>query len=197
MIVGLTGSSGSGKSTVAKVFQGNGFHHIDCDEISRNVTGAGSDCLNEITLNFGDGILLPDGMLNRHALGEIVFRDAQKLKLLNEITHKYILKAVEDIISESESDVLIDAPLLFEADLDKRCDINIGVIADRSIQIKRIALRDGISEDTAAQRLAKQHDNGFFIKNCDYCIENNGLESELIKNTEELILKLERNRLND
>lgn len=194
MIVGLTGSSGSGKSTVAEVFKKNGFEHIDCDGISRSVTDAGSECLSEIVNAFGDGILLSDRNLNRRALGEIVFRGEQKLKTLNSITHKYILKAIEEIIGTAKKDVLLDAPLLFEADLDKRCNFTVGVIAERREQIKRIALRDGISEDTAAERLSKQHDNEFFIKNCDYCIENTGSVEQLEINAEALILKLKEER---
>lgn len=194
MIVGLTGSSGSGKSTVAQIFKKNGFEHIDCDALSRNVTAAGSECLIEITSAFGCDILTPDGSLNRRGLGEIVFRDTQKLELLNNITHKYILRAIDGIIALAEGDVLIDAPLLFEANLDKRCDITVGVIADRNAQIKRIAMRDGISEETASERIGKQHDNEFFIKNCDYCIENTATEEQLEKNTQSLILKLKSER---
>lgn len=187
MIAGITGRSGSGKSYVSGIFAQYGFTVIDLDAVSRNVTMADSACLKEITDSFGNGVLLADGSLNRRALGEIVFNDEEKLKTLNTITHKYILEEMERIISDTDGDILIDAPLLFEANLDKRCDATIGVIADDDILIKRISARDGISFETAAARLAKQHNNDFFIKNCTYIIENNGISEELDEKTKGLI----------
>ncbi len=194
MTAGITGSSGSGKSTAAKLFAQNGFTHIDLDEISRSVTQGGTECTKEIADKFGTHLLLEDGSLNRRALGEIVFRDEEKLKLLNEITHKYILQSMEEIISRTEGDILLDAPLLFEADLDMRCHCTIGVIADKELQVKRIALRDGISEETARQRISRQHTNEFFIEKCTYCIENSGTEDEFIKNTIEVINKIKERK---
>jgi len=187
MIAGITGRSGSGKSYVSTIFAQYGFTVIDLDAVSRNVTMADSACLKEITDSFGNGVLLADGSLNRRALGEIVFNDEEKLKTLNTITHKYILEEMERIIAASDGDILIDAPLLFEADLDKRCDATIGVIADDDILIKRISARDGISFETATARLAKQHSNDFFVKNCTYIIENNGTAEELDEKTKDLI----------
>lgn len=190
MVVGITGSSGSGKSTVAQIFADNGFTHINLDAVSRDVTTAGSLCLGEIVNAFGDKILLSDGNLDRHALGEIVFSDEGKLATLNNITHKYILKAMEDLIATTHGDILIDAPLLFEADVDRKCDCCIGVISHRDTQIRRISARDGISAETAAARLDNQQSNEFFIENCDYCIENTGTETDLEKKAEELIRTL-------
>lgn len=190
MVVGITGSSGSGKSAVARIFAENGFSHIDLDAVSRNVATVNSPCLDEIVSTFGDGILNPDGSLNRRALGEIVFKDETKLTTLTEITHKYILKEMNTIIANTDGDILLDAPLLFEADVDKQCDFCIGVISERKTQIQRIASRDGISEETAAARLDKQHSNEFFMENCDYFIENNGTEAELSSKAEALIRTL-------
>ena len=197
MIVGLTSSSGSGKSTVSKVFGRNGFAVLDLDKVSRNVASVGSACLCEIKDFFGDTVILPDGSLNRKGLGEIVFNDKEKLDVLTRITHKYILKEMEDFISNTEGDILLDAPLLFEANVDKRCDFNIAVLCDHQTQIKRIALRDGITEEIAKARLEKQHSNEFFIENCDYCIDNFGDESQLISKAESLIRTLKREGTDD
>ncbi|MBQ6998749.1 MAG: dephospho-CoA kinase [Clostridia bacterium] len=187
MVAGITGRSGSGKSYVAQIFAQYGFTVIDLDAVSRSVTTVGSVCLNEITDTFSKDILLPDGALNRRALGEIVFNNEQKLKTLNDITHKYILEDMERIIAETNGDILIDAPLLFEAGLDKRCDFTIGVIADDDILIKRISTRDKISAETAAARLDKQHSNSFFAEKCTYIIENNETSKQLEQKTKELI----------
>ena len=189
MIAGITGRSGSGKSYVSKIFERCGFTVIDLDAVSRDVAESGSACLGEITAFFGTDILLPDGTLNRRALGEIVFNNEEKLKKLNSITHKYILDKMEAIIAETDGDILIDAPLLFEAELDKRCDFTIGVIADDDVLIKRICERDGISYQTAKARLSKQKDNDFFIKNCTYIIENNSSCHDLEQKTMEIIRK--------
>jgi len=190
MIVGITGTSGSGKSTVSAVFERYGFTHINLDAVSKDLATPDSQCLKEIISQFGDDLLLPDGSLDRHALGEIVFRDKQKLDLLNTITHKYILKEMDNIIARTEGDILIDAPLLFESGADSRCDFTVCVTSDRKMQIKRIAVRDGISEETAAARLDRQHSNEFFTQKSDYCIENKGSLDELEQKSETLIRTL-------
>lgn len=197
MLIGITGTSGSGKSTVSKVFEKHGFTNIDADALSRDVAVPYSACLDEITAAFGKDILFSDGSLNRRALGEIVFSDEDKLDLLTAITHKYILIEMNRIIAETEGDILIDAPLLFEADIDKICQFTIGVISQRCTQIKRICARDNISPKTAKARLDRQKKNSFFIENCDFVIENNSTADELIKKTEELIYTLRKRCSND
>ena len=190
MIVGLTGSSGSGKSEIAKVFAENGFTVIDADEISRDVQSKGTNCLEEIVFNFGEDILHSDGSLDRRKLGEIVFADGEKLKLLTKITHKYILKEIEKQAEDMGGDILIDAPLLFEANVNKKCDVCIGIISDRQKQIERICTRDGISEKTADARLKKQNDHKYYKDRCDYIIENNGALDEAKKSALNIIAKL-------
>lgn len=173
MIVGLTGSSGSGKSEIAKVFAENGFTVIDADKISRDVQSKGTRCLDEIVFNFGEDILQGDGSLDRRRLGEIVFADGEKLNLLTKITHKYILKEIDKLTEDMGGDILIDAPLLFEANVNKKCDVCVGVISNRQKQIERICTRDGISEKTADDRLKKQNDHKYYKDRCNYIIENN------------------------
>ena len=95
MIIGLTGSSGSGKSVAAKFFAQKDFFVIDFDEISREICNKGEPCLNELTEQFGCDIIDSDGNLLRKKLGNIVFADSEKLKILNRITHKYILQKAD------------------------------------------------------------------------------------------------------
>ena len=187
MLVGLTGSSGSGKSEISKIFAENGFTVINLDELSKKVQSKGSECLEEIVSYFGENILFHDGSLDRKALGEIVFTDSAKLKILNSITHKYILKAMDDIIDTTKGDILLDAPLLFESGLDKRCDKNIGVISVGQKQIERLCTRDGITSHIAEERLKRQHTNDFFKQHCDYTIENNTTKDDARADALEII----------
>lgn len=174
MIIGLTGQSGSGKSVAAKYFEKNGFIIIDFDKLSREVTGAGSDCLAEIEAEFGSTIIQDDGTLNRRALGEIVFANSKRLATLNAITHKYILKAADELVKKHRGEnIVFDAPLLFQANLHEKCDYCLSILADEKTRISRIVSRDGISEASAASRLASQPDNEFFVRKSDKCIYNN------------------------
>ncbi len=179
MIIGLTGSSGSGKTLASDFFTEQGFFVIDFDKISKDVCGKASLCLNELLEFFGDSILNADKTLNRKHLGEIVFKDKDKLKKLNSITHKYIMESAKELLSLHKGEnIVLDAPLLFEAGLDKWCNITLSVISDIAVQIKRITERDGISEDVAKARIANQHDEEFFFSNSDYVIKNDGTIDE-------------------
>jgi len=187
MIIGLTGSSGAGKSAVGKIFKNKGFFILDYDKLTYEVYQKGEPCLDELTHHFGNDILDKSGNLIRKKLGNIVFSDNEKLNLLNSVVMKHILKKSEIIINENKNkNIILDAPLLFEAGLEKICDKIIAVIADPETQITRIMERDGIGYDIAKGRLDSQHTNEFFEKNCDYCILNNGSEQELIATVQKI-----------
>lgn len=174
MIIGLTGGSGVGKSCASEVFEAEGFLIIDFDKISRDVTSAGSECLAELTQFFGDSILNADQSLNRRLLGEIVFSDKEKLSALNRITHKHILKKSDEITNANkDKNIIFDAPLLFEAGLEKKCDYVVSVLADIQNRIERICRRDSISEDIARNRIRSQHDDDYYINKSDFCVYNN------------------------
>ena len=188
MIIGLTGSSGSGKSAAANFFRKHGFYIMDFDAIARYVCIPGSPCVGEMAVQFGSGIIAADGSLMRKALGDIVFADSKKLETLNAITRKYILAQGKDII--------YDAPLLFEAGLDRQCDFVIAITADRQTRIERIMKRDGISLDTARGRLDSQHPNEYYERRSDFCVRNDGTESELYAELDNILLKIE-DRIHD
>lgn len=179
MVVGLTGQSGSGKTTVCKIFMQGGYAIINADTIARNVMEKGKSCLEEVFECFGSDVINSDGSLNRKALAEIVFSDKLKLEMLNSICHPYITEDILENIHKyslsmnGRKIVLLDAPTLFESHADDFCDLVISVISDRPSRIKRIMSRDGISAEMAEKRLNSQLDDDFYISHSDFIIRNN------------------------
>lgn len=187
MIIGLTGGSGTGKSTVVKFFENNGYIVLDFDKISRDVCKKDMPCLKELVDNFGEEILYPDGFLNRKYLGAIVFSDREKLKLLNSITHKYIIEEMYAFLEKNKnSNIIFDAPLLFEAGIDVLCDKTISVLADKDIRINRIMKRDGITRAQAINRIKSQKDDDFYKTKSDMIIINNSSVDDLDNKLKEL-----------
>ncbi len=178
MVVGLTGQTGAGKSTVSKVFSANGFSVINADLVARKVVEKGTSCLDEIADFFGSSIISEDGTLNRKALAAIVFSDKAKLETLNTIIYPYItgeiLRQIRSFASNGEKFILLDAPTLFESRADDFCEIIISVLADADIREKRIISRDSLTQDEARKRMNSQYDEDFFISHSDYIIHNNG-----------------------
>lgn len=192
MIIGITGASGAGKSIAASVFGENGFYVIDLDKTAHSIYEKSAACVDEVAQSFGKEILGADGKIIRKKLGEIVFADAEKLGILNKITHKYILKEVFAEISGKDR-VVLDAPLLFEAGLDKKCSLTLGILSEKSTKSARITARDNVSEEYAKNRLARQNDDLFFEENCDFCIRNDG-DIDEFKNKIRLFIKNEVNK---
>lgn len=185
-VVGITGGSGVGKSHLAGLFKERGYTVIDADDIAREVMNKGEECLLETVREFGEEIL-EEGHLNRKKLAKIVFSDAKKLDKLNQISHKYILKRIEDRIDASTSKIVfVDGAVLLESGF--LSDVMIGVIADYDERKKRIMLRDGLSEEEAKRRLDAQQKDEFYYKNCDFVIESgkDGFDIEsILKRIEE------------
>ena len=182
-IIGLCGGSGSGKGFVGSFFTKNGYLVIDTDKVYRDITDNSSQCLDALVCEFGADIINDKGGLDRKRLAGLVFSDKNKLKILNAITHRFILDRVRSIIQNSASDgyagFIVDAPLLFESGFDKECDLTICVIADEKIRIERIINRDGISYEAAKARINSQISNDELINKCTYSIENNSTDQKL------------------
>lgn len=177
MIVGLTGQTGAGKTTVCRVFEENGFAVINADKVSREVTVKGSPCLKELCEFFGREILLDDGSLDRHKLGDIVFTDKKKLEILNSVTYPYItseiLASIKRLSATGHKLILLDAPTLFESRTDDFCELIISVISREELRIERIVRRDSISMESAQNRINSQLKEEFFRNNSDFIIKNN------------------------
>ena len=190
----LTGGSGAGKGCVGAILEKNGIPVLDTDRVSRLVCEKGQPCLQKLSEAFGEDILYPAGdehafALNRKKLAALVFGEedpqkrVEKQATLNRITHAYILDYCRDWLREKKEAgflcACIDAPQLFESGFDKECDFIIGVTADRTVRIARIMARDGISREMAEKRIAAQHDDAVFEKNCDMVLSNNSTPAAL------------------
>ena len=199
LVVGLTGPTGAGKGIISGILDKNGIPVIDTDRVSRLVYEKGEPCFNELVECFGNVILKPDGTLDRKALGWEVFESenhTEKLEKLNFISHKHILAYVDEWLGEMSAQgflaAAVDAPQLFESGFDKKCNLIIGVIADKNTRIERIKTRDNIDTQTALARIDSQHSDGFFEENCTLVFHNDKSEAELEADMADIIEKLRR-----
>lgn len=187
-IIGLSGGSGSGKTTAAAVMASLGAAVIDTDRVYRDLCVPGSPCLSELAGVFGKDILLQDGALDRKKLGALVFSDAAARLRLNAITHAYIAEKTKRLIKEYDASgreaVIIDAPLLFESGFDAFCDITVGVTAPPDVRMARIIARDGLTVEQAEKRIASQLSDEELSRRCDFIIENRGTNEELVRAVE-------------
>lgn len=178
MVVGLTGQTGAGKTTVCKVLEKNGFAVLNADFIARQVVEPGTPCLAELREYFSSAIMNPDESLNRRALGRIVFSDPAKLEALNSMIYPYItaeiLKQIRSLSERGRKLILLDAPTLFESRADDFCELILSVVAKEEIREARIMQRDGISKEEAQQRMKSQYPEHFFCERSDFIIRNNG-----------------------
>lgn len=201
IVIGLTGQSGAGKTTVSRVFEENGFSVINADAAARDAAVAGSPCLAELSGAFGSEIILPEGGLDRKSLAGIVFADREKLALMNSIMHPYIIRLIEkkicDLCSDGAEYILLDAPTLFEAGADKMCSRIISVTAREDIRMGRIEIRDKISRERIKERFASQLSEEFFISHSDYVIKNNGSSRELCQKALETVCMIKEYFEND
>ena len=177
MVIGITGSSGAGKSTICKMLKNEyKVKIINADKVAKKLSRKGTSYTIEIIEKFGKDIVDEEGELRRKRLAELIYNDSEKRKKLNNCTFKYIKKEIEKLVKKeinTDNTVIIDAPLLFECELDKLCDKVIGIISKRELQIERIVARDNIDYETAEKRLNAQETNEFYVKKCNEIIENN------------------------
>jgi len=174
-VIGLTGGSGSGKSTIAALMKQNGIDVIDADKIARDIVKKGEKALYEIVEEFGEDVLLENGELDRKKLASIVFTNHDKLEKLNRITHKYITEIIKQRLSQNVSDIsVIDAPVLKESGLINICDYVIAVVADKDVRVKRIMERDGMTRQAALDRINSQEPDEKYAQYADFVVNNSG-----------------------
>ncbi len=171
-IIGITGGTGCGKTTLLQAIADKGGLILDCDAIYHSLLASDPALLQAIEDRFPGTVA--DGALDRKKLGTIVFADEQALADLNRITHSAVKQAVLQQLANEPPLAAIDAIGLFEGGLAELCDVTVAVTAPTEDRIRRIMLRDGISRAYAEKRIAAQHDNAWFARRCDYTLENSG-----------------------
>lgn len=193
LVIGLTGSIATGKSTVAKMFRQLGIPVIDADILAREVVEPGEDAYKEVIETFGEDILLDDKTLNRKRLGEIVFTDETKRKQLNGIVHpairKKMLEKRDHFIREGNQCVVLDIPLLFESKLQEFVDKVLVVYADQEIQLQRLMARNEFTEEEAMQRIQSQMPVKEKASLADAVINNNSTKEETYEQLRQLLEK--------
>lgn len=200
-ILGLTGGIGTGKSTVADYLKKSDIYHIDADEIGRELTVRGSELLEALDRVFGPRgdmgekgkeIILEDGTLDRKVLASMAFSNYRKKERLDSIMLKHIIDEIDRriyVCRDEGKNVLLDAPLLFEAGLEDRCDKVILVIADREIRIERVCKRDGTTRADVENRINCQMSDEEKKSRADIIVDNSGSLEELYRQLEDILVK--------
>lgn len=175
-VIGVTGPTGSGKSTVTAYLKSKGCHIIDADNLGRQALQKGSDCLLQVCAIFGDDILNCDGTLNRQLLAKRAFSTPENTEKLNNITHPWICMQVLRIIdnmrkSQNNPIIIFDAAVLLESKMDVLCDYVLAVVAPLEIRRKRIMKRDNLTAENADIRINAQNKDNFYIDNADFVID--------------------------
>jgi len=179
LLVGLTGSIATGKSTVSEMFRRLGCEVIDADLLAREVVAPGEPALAEIAEEFGRDVLQPDGALDRKKLGAIVFGDAARRKRLEQITHPAIATRFQRRLAELEARgfdgiVLWDAPVMIESGGYKSMEKLVVVATDEATQAARLCARDAIEALEADRKIKSQMPVAEKAKLADYVIDNAG-----------------------
>ena len=174
-IVGITGLIASGKSTLSSYIKTKGYKIVDADNISRDITKKDRIGYTKVVEEFGRDILSSNGEIDRAKLSNIVFNDKNALKKLNDTLHPLIFQEIDRQLDsyKDEKILFLDAPLLFEAKLDKKCDEIILVVCDEEVQISRIQKRDNKDYNSAKKIIDSQIAKEFKIEKSDYIIDNN------------------------
>ena len=175
-IIGLTGLTGAGKSTVAQKLMAYGCYHIDADKVARNVINNNENVKNKLKERFGEDVINADGTTNRPLLASRAFADEQSTLDLNAITHPAVIEEIEAIIKDIKEvgyrGIIVDAIALFESGLDTLCDFNVTVVAPKEIRLERIMKRDNITKEKALERINAQKDESFFTSKANFVLWN-------------------------
>ena len=176
MILGITGGTGCGKTTLLTCIGSQGGLILDCDAIYHDLLRTDPALLGAIEKRFPGTV--ENGVLQRKKLGKLVFSDEKALNDLNKITHSAVKAEVLRRLAHKPQLAAIDAIALFEGGLAELCDVTVAVTAPEEDRIRRLMIRDGIDRDYAKRRIAAQKSAEWFRERCDFCLENNGTQAD-------------------
>lgn len=193
MIIGLTGSIASGKSTVSAMLKKLGYAIVDADEIARLVVEPGTSVMKNIGETFGEEVLNEDGSLNRETLGERIFGNVEEREKLNSIIHPAIreemIKQKEEHLAAGANTIIMDIPLLFESKLQSFVEKIIVVSVTPDVQAQRLIARNQLTEMDASKRISSQLPMEIKEAGADGVINNNGTVEETEKQLQMIIVK--------
>jgi len=191
MIIGLTGSIASGKSTVAKMLKEYGLPIVDADVVARVVVEPGTETLAKIAEAFGQDVITENGEMDRAKVGSIIFHDESNRKVLNEIIHPAIraemLRQRDEHLANGAKTVIMDIPLLFESKLQHFVEKILVVTVSEETQLKRLMERNNLSKEEAIARISSQLPLSEKEKGADAVIDNNGSFEETQKQLETIL----------
>ena len=176
MIIGITGGSGCGKTTLLELIREIGGLVLDCDEIYHQLLLEDEALLAVIEARFPGTVI--GGSLDRKKLGRIVFADPGALADLNRITHSAVRREVLSALNKKPTLAAIDAIGLFEGDLAQLCQVTVAITAPEQERIRRLIARDGITEEYARSRIAAQHSDAWFRERCSHTLANDSTAEE-------------------
>ena len=193
--VGLTGGIGSGKSEVARLLAEHGAVVIDSDALAREAVAPGTPGLEQVVEEFGDGVLAPDGSLDRAKLGAIVFGDDDRRRALEAIVHPYVRRRSAELVAAAAEDAVVvnDVPLLAEKQLQDGFDVVVVVDVSAETQVRRLTAVRGMTEQDVRARVAAQAGREERLALADHVIDNDTDDpdrTELRRQVDELWLRL-------
>ena len=184
-VIGITGPTGSGKTTALEVLGRRGFEIVDCDALYYQLLRTDGELRRALEEAFGP-VFLPDGSLDRRALGARVFGDPEELERLNAIVYPVMCAAVEQKIANcSQIGLAIDAVNLVESGLGGLCALTVAVTADPEVRLRRIMVRDGLDEERARARIAAQKPGEWYRERCTFLLENRAADRETFRHRAE------------
>jgi dephospho-CoA kinase len=192
-VIALTGGIGCGKSLAAQYFAELGALVIDADQLARAAIERGSQGFDEVISFFGDSIL-NNGDIDRRALGELIFRDAEAKRKLESIVHPFVRREFEEAVASLKADEVLvyEIPLLVETGAQDRFDIVVTVESDLENRIARLRQR-GMQISEIEGRIASQATRVQRVEAADFLIENDGSEDELLRQVENIWDSLHEN----
>lgn len=194
-IIGLTGGIGTGKSTASGYLREQGFAVIDADQIAREIVEPGQPLLKELGRLFGEKIINEDGSLDRKGLAAIVFQNKERREALDKIMHGRIIEVIDERIDCYQRQgacrgIILDAPLLFETGLEKKCDKVLLITADTELRIARVCARDGMTPEAVSARIKNQMSDQEKKAKADWTLDNSGSKEALLEKLDELFSNL-------